>query len=70
MPYVEVASTRMQYMDLTGDEPEIVLADAGPIQMHYLDVGAGDPTVVLLHAYPLSGAMWPPSFPASPPTTG
>jgi 3-oxoadipate enol-lactonase len=63
MPFVEVPSTRMQYMDLTGDEPELVLADAGPISLHYLDVGAGDPPVVLLHAYPLSGAMWAPQLP-------
>ena len=63
MPYVEVQSTRMQYMDLSGDEPELVLTDAGPTRVHYLDVGAGDPPVVLLHAYPLSSAMWAPQLP-------
>jgi pimeloyl-ACP methyl ester carboxylesterase len=64
MPYVEVESTRMQYMDLSGDTPELILTAAEGTRIHYLDVGAGDPAVVLLHAYPLSSAMWAPQLPS------
>jgi 3-oxoadipate enol-lactonase len=64
MPYAEVPTTRMKYIDLTGDEPEVVLTDAGTVRLHYLDVGSGDPPIVLLHAFPLSSAMWAPQLPA------
>ncbi len=63
MPYLEVDSTRMQYIDLSGDEPEVVLTEADRTRVHYLDVGTGDPAIVLLHAFPLSSAMWAPQLP-------
>ncbi|MEA2702337.1 MAG: hypothetical protein QOD63_282 [Actinomycetota bacterium] len=63
MPFVEVDSTRMQYIDLSGDEPEVVLTEAERTRVHYLDVGSGEPAVVLVHAFPLSSAMWAPQLP-------